>query len=281
MLKNFLRKCKNEPLLGTGILLALIGVILIGAKLYDYYKASRAYEELANSYVTSNSKDTDSTGSDSIKDKDPDKARTEINKEEWTEAYPAPPVINWTGLKNEIPDLVAWLEVPCTNISYPVVQGADNGEYLHQAPTGGYSGSGSIFLDAENDKTFGDLHTIIYGHNMRDGSMFASLNSLSKEEIESCPYLWICTPTKDIVYQVVSIHSAETEGETFTLFHPEGTTAGKEFTEWMMNEIAKSDYDLGKAEEALDKFLTLSTCTPSSNQNRTVLQARMLKTYGK
>ena len=111
--------------------------------------------------------------------------------------------------------------------------------------------------------------------------MFAQLNKLSESEIRDCPYIWVSTPFKDIVYQIVSLHQAETECVTFTLFHPEGSSPGKEFKDWKSSEIEKSTLGLDVPEDAKDKFLTLSTCTPSSNGQRTVMQACQLKTYGK
>ena len=77
------------------------------------------------------------------------------------------------------PDYRAWLTVFDTAIDYPVVQGEDNAYYLHRSFYGEENYAGCIFLDARNSPDFQDPFTLVYGHNMRDGSMFGSLRNLS------------------------------------------------------------------------------------------------------
>lgn len=263
-------KIKEKLFLFLSIALIVAGLALIAGKLYGYHKAKEGYDALREHYV--------SDGKHRKIKEIPDSEAEEQPKpiDVWSESYPEPPVIDWDGLKKEMPDLVAWISVLPADISYPVVQGESNAEYLHQSSAGGYSVSGSIFLDAENKNDFSDWHNIIYGHNMRDGSMFASFNKISEEAIKSNPYIWICTPDVSIAYQIVSVHTAITEGETFTLFHG---TPGTEFVKWATNETEKSWFHLDIPDKFKWKVLTLSTCTPSSNEYRTVLQAYELKEY--
>jgi len=77
------------------------------------------------------------------------------------------------------PNVVGWIEIPDTSINYPIVQGDDNCWYLYRTISGQSNPSGAIFLDYRNSPGFGDLHSLIYGHNMRDGSMFAGLHTWS------------------------------------------------------------------------------------------------------
>ena len=83
--------------------------------------------------------------------------------------------VNFDVLRDINPDCVGWIEIPGTNISYPIVQGRDNDHYLRLNFEGKYSVGGVIFLDHRCDSDFDRTNTIIYGHNMRDGSMFGSL----------------------------------------------------------------------------------------------------------
>ena len=78
-------------------------------------------------------------------------------------------------------DLVCILTIPSLEISYPVVQGSDNERYLNYTFEGKKNPAGCLFMDYENDRTFSDHNTFIYGHNMKDGSMFGRLKQMTKE----------------------------------------------------------------------------------------------------
>lgn len=82
--------------------------------------------------------------------------------------------INWKKLKRMNKDIVAWMKVPGTKVSYPIVQGKDNSTYLHRTFHKKYNPSGCIFLDYKCKKDFMSDNNVIYGHHMRDGSMFAT-----------------------------------------------------------------------------------------------------------
>lgn len=82
--------------------------------------------------------------------------------------------INWKKLKRINKDIVAWMKVPGTKVSYPIVQGKDNSTYLHRTFHKKYNPSGCIFLDYKCKKDFMSDNNVIYGHHMRDGSMFAT-----------------------------------------------------------------------------------------------------------
>lgn len=102
------------------------------------------------------------------------------------------------AFKNE--DVVGYLYFPEAGISYPIVQGKDNEEYLKKDVYGKYSNSGSIFLDCMNSSEFTDAKSIIYGHHMRNGTMFGSLedNVYGKENLRFTIY----TRKEKIVYDV-------------------------------------------------------------------------------
>ena len=84
--------------------------------------------------------------------------------------------IDFAGLQAVNPDVIAWIDIPGLSVSYPVVQRNDNAYYLHHLITGEYNSSGSIFADCHNQPDFTDQNTIIYGHNMKNGSMFGTLS---------------------------------------------------------------------------------------------------------
>lgn len=84
--------------------------------------------------------------------------------------------VDFNKLEEINPDVIAWIEIPGLEISYPVVQGRDNDYYLHHLITGENHKSGSIFMDFHNQEDLSDRNSIIYGHNMKDGSMFGTLD---------------------------------------------------------------------------------------------------------
>ena len=126
--------------------------------------------------------------------------------------------VRWNELQQKNEDIVAWIYIPALDISYPVLQADDNEYYLHRDVNREYLYAGSIFMDAWNNPFFYNYNTIIYGHNMRDGSMFARLKDLSDPDtIKGCRYFWIFTPEADLLYEICSIHGAVAGSETFTL----------------------------------------------------------------
>ena len=100
---------------------------------------------------------------------------TEQPEEGEAEDRPVPPAVDWESLKAINSDIIAWLQIEGTEISYPVVKGTDNDYYLHHTFEKNYNSAGSIFVEYTNSSDFQDCNTIIYGHNMRNGSMFGLL----------------------------------------------------------------------------------------------------------
>jgi len=83
--------------------------------------------------------------------------------------------IDFEGLRKINEDLVAWIQIPGIGLDYPVVQGEDNEYYLYHTFQKENNKAGSIFLDYRNHDDFTDRRVILYGHNMKDGSMFSNL----------------------------------------------------------------------------------------------------------
>lgn len=95
--------------------------------------------------------------------------------------------VDFNKLEEINPDVIAWIEIPGLEISYPVVQGRDNDYYLHHLITGENHKSGSIFMDFHNQEDLSDRNTIIYGHNMKDGSMFGTLDQYQSQALYRKP----------------------------------------------------------------------------------------------
>ena len=176
-------------------------------------------------------------------------------------------VVDWPGLREINPDVVGWISIPAVGISYPVVQAEDNEYYLHRDFNGDYLYAGSIFMDAFCDAGFANYNTIIYGHNMRDGSMFARLKDFSDPQaIQKCRYFWVQTPDADLLYEICSVHSAVEGSETFRLLF----STYEEYTHWLMKMSNLSDPVVENPLFPGDKIVTLSTCTQSGKERMTV-----------
>ena len=136
-------------LLGIAILFSLIGSTVVND--YDEYKeVEDTQQEIIDDVVTENEE--------------------------------IPFTVDWNKLKSINNDIVAWIRIPDTNISYPVVQGSSNKQYLRKNIYGNYSRGGVPFVDANISKPFECPNTIIYGHNLANGAMFSQLKNYSKNE---------------------------------------------------------------------------------------------------
>jgi len=116
------------------------------------------------------------------------------------------------------PDFIGWIYIDGTDIDYPIVQGADNDKYLNTTFTGERNPSGTIFMDAEFQIGF-DFLTILHGHNMRDGSMFASLhNFLDNRFRADYSEVLIFTPGEGLLaYKVFAVKVSNIYDEVFNL----------------------------------------------------------------
>ena len=184
--------------------------------------------------------------------------------------------IDWEGLKEENIDVIAWIMVPAVDISYPVLQAEDNEYYLHRGLNREYLFAGCIFMDAYNHPDFANYNTILYGHNMRDGSMFARLKEFTKEDtIRKCPYLWILTPQGDQLYKIFSVHYAASGSDTFTVRFADH----EEYLKWQEKMLSLSDPQTGENLSDSDRIVTLSTCSENLAVRMTVQGKRIWKSF--
>lgn len=184
--------------------------------------------------------------------------------------------VDFAKLKEINSEVVAWIRFDePSQISYPVVKGTDNNKYLHTTFEGKKNAAGTLFMDFENEPDFADRNTFIYGHNMKNGSMFGMLRKHFKDEA-SVPgkYIWICTPQQNYRYEIFSSHVVDAAGEVYTLF-PE---TGEPFAEYLEHMVQQSMVDYKVPVTKDDKIITLSTCT-GNDATRFVVQAKREGAY--
>ena len=183
-------------------------------------------------------------------------------------------LIDFNKLKEINKDTVGWLKVNGTDIEYAVVKSNDNSYYLDHNFENEYNKAGWIFADYKNKLDGTDRNIVIYGHNRRDGSMFASLKNILKEEWyskEQNRKITFTTENEESVYEVFSIYQIEAEDYYITTDFKNGEFL--EYIETVKNRSIK-DFNIEVTEE--DNILTLSTCG-NDNDYRVVLHARKAK----
>ena len=182
--------------------------------------------------------------------------------------------IDFVSLKKTNPDAIGWITVDGTDISYPIVQEQSENEdyYLRHGYFGEISSHGAIFIEKECDSDFSDFMTVLYGHNMRDGSMFAGLHRFEEESFfEKNGKIHIYVPGEKKTYIVVGVCSAGTENRlaAYGYFQEDG------LKEAFLNELQEKSIYNRRNTELLDTshYITLSTCADYSNRKRFLVTA--------
>ena len=192
-------------------------------------------------------------------------------KEDDEEKY----VVDFEKLKEKNSDIVAWLKVNGTNIETTVVKSTNNDYYLTHNFNKEYNSAGWIFADYKNKVDGTDKNLVIYGHNMRDDSMFGSLKWVINEDWynnEDNKYITLITENETQVYEVFSVYQIEKEDYYIqTNFNTE-----KEFNTFAQTIKKRSKKDFNVDVNENDNILTLSTCA-NNNKYRVVLHAKKIK----
>ena len=180
--------------------------------------------------------------------------------------------VDWASLLRRNGEVIGWIYIPAVEISYPILKAQDNDYYLHRDIDGNYLYAGSIFLDTSCNADFKGYNTILYGHNMRDGSMFARIKEFrNPETLHSCRYFWILTPSVDLLYEICGIHTAAPGSDCYLLRFDNYES----YEDWLKEMTTLSEINTSVQLAAGDRIVTLSTCTDSSSQ-RIVLQGRLI-----
>ena len=183
------------------------------------------------------------------------------------------PVVDFEALRENGPDIIGWLSLPDTAINYPVTQRDDNEYYLHHLYDGTYNKVGCLFADYENKADFSDRNTIIYGHNMRDGSMFAALNEYDEQGyFDGHPQMYLVTPGGGYTVEIFTAFVAE-PGESGSDASPWRLSWKDDgaYTTWLSEMAGRSVIETDVTVTSSDKVLTLSTCTPGGKSRFIVM----------
>ncbi len=182
--------------------------------------------------------------------------------------------LDFNNLLKSNSSTVGWLNVPNTNINYPVVQANDNSFYLSHSFNKSSNKAGWIFADYRNKFDGNDKNIIIYGHNRMDSSMFATLKNTQKNywlNNKNNHYITFTTPTQTYVYEVFSVYTIKSETYYLTTFFEDDDTYSK-----FLNTLkSRSIYDFGVNVDSDDSILTLSTCD-ATGKSRVILHGKRI-----
>lgn len=186
-------------------------------------------------------------------------------------------VVDWKALKKVNPDVQGWLYQKGTVINYPVVQGTDNDTYLHTRFDKQWSGGGTLFVDCRMEKDFKGFNSIIYGHHMKDGSMFRSIRGYTKEDgyYDKHKTLELATPHGNYHLVVFSAFiTRATDEDTYKMTYDEAEKQAYIDRAWERSElpITRDSVDVTKN----DRLVTLSTCAYDYEEARYIVMCKMV-----
>lgn len=183
-------------------------------------------------------------------------------------ARPASPIkVDLAALQAQYEDVVAWIHCPDTPIDHPVVQGEDNCYYLDHTIDGKADPGGAVFLDHRNDASMTDACSIVYGHNLRDGSIFSSLPEYAGQAYyDAHPIIFYLTPEKSYVIDIFAGFVTQSDDRLYEI--PRTELARAELIEGC---IERSDIVTQTRPTVNDRLILLSTCSYDFKDARYVL----------
>lgn len=253
-------KEKRSPLVTTAFLIVniplliifLVSIWKIGAYLLDGAKSESFAKKAQNSAVVMDMKDEET---------------------EESEDSDIPASIDFDKLHEISEDAVAWLYAPDTEINYVVAQAKDNDYYLHRLLDGTTANGGTLFADCLNSSDFSDWNTIIYGHNMKNGTMFKTIMKYREPGYyEEHPVMYLYTPGHRFRLELIVGYTTDTSDQLYIL------PATKEKRDEIINNAyRKSTFvsDIFLRDE--DRLVTLSTCSYDYDNARYVVIGRLVE----
>ena len=224
------------------LLIVCILIFCVSAwKLYGYY---RSYKEAKDTYSR-------------IRQESVKKVSTNERK------------IEFDKLRSQNKDIVGWIYIKGTSIDYPIVQGKDNEQYLHQDFNKKKSSSGTIFLDKSCDRKFTSDNNVIYGHHMKNGTMFAKLLKFREESfLKKHHVIILYTPKKTMHLKVISSYAVKAQDQMPITFANE-----MQKKEYITKIRRMSEPSIKLDDKKIDRIYTFVTCSYERDDNRTYVHA--------
>lgn len=182
--------------------------------------------------------------------------------------------IDFTNMLAINPDIKGWIHIPGTDISYPVVQSQDNSYYLEHNASQEENRAGAIFIDYENSSDFTDYNTIIYGHRMNNGSMFAQLHKYEDPEFLEANQIFSIIDISGKVHNYRIFEVADVGKNLGEPVYRTDFTSPEEFLDWRQTSCGNSVYSFIPVENSISgNVVTLSTCLQGDGSKRFIVRA--------
>lgn len=235
------------------IIIAVIASVLIVFSAYklitiylDYKKGTDTYNEVTSTVVT-------------------------FTNEISTDDADFPIKVDFDKLKKINSEVVGWLYCKNTQINYPIVQTDNNEYYLHNMINGEYNFAGTLFVDYRCEKDFAGLNTIVYGHNMKNGSMFGELPKYKEQDYyDAHPIMWLLTPDKTYRVELISGQVTTADSSAYDII-----SKSEDLTKYIENAVSQSFFKTNSSIDDAEKIITLSTCSYEYENARFVLIGKL------
>lgn len=243
------------------LILALGMMTYSGYELVDicseYAAGSEIYRDFANQFVSS-----DICGEKVVASYDLSPRLKEM----------VPISVDFDSLLKENKDIVGWIYSQDTPINYPVVQSTDNNYYLRRLLDGSYNIAGTIFMDCQNSPDLTDLNTIIYGHNMKNNTMFGTLQKyMDQEYYEKHPIIYYITPQQGYKVELIGGYVTDITSDIYKI------PLKKEEQGALFEEIVEqSAFVTNTSFREGNRLITLSTCSYEYDTARFVLVGKIV-----
>ncbi len=237
----------------------IVGMVYFTYRIFNYLseenKNKKINNELIDIAVIENEKNTN-TDNDTIQENN-------INSNE------IPIKIDFTILKKKNKDIVGWIYLENSLINFPVVQSSDNEYYLRRLLDGTFNVAGSIFMDYRNNADLTDWNTIIYGHNMKNNTMFGTLSKYKEQSYyDEHKKMYYFTETKVYEIEILAGYTENANSEIYNI-------SNNKNSEILKKARKLSTFASNVKEKDDDKFITLSTCSYEFDKARYILIGRL------
>ena len=245
--------------------MAIIAAGYFGFRLWRYYQDYKEDQKLygdlreAVLQITDEPEQPEPSTEIAVLESDTKRNQIKMKKEE------QPFDVDWVALKEVNEDIIGWVYFTgLSQISYPILQADNNEYYVHRTYdlSSDTSKAGCIFMDYRMADDFSSPYSIIYGHNVRDGSMLSDLAQLKDQTLyDEEPYFWILTPEGNYRYQIFSIFQCHRSAD---VFQRSFDGWGENFSKWQ-SELKLRNSMQGDVELSEDgHVIAFSTCVPNS-----------------
>ena len=263
-------KKKQNKVVYYVILVILLGILVFSVfKIVSYFKqqadADKLQAEMQGDFITP---DDSQQNTPVVPDEGDDEGEKQPEKDP-EPVVPDPETIkvDFDGMTTKYPDVVGYIYSANTKVQYPIVQSSSNDYYLNHDLDGNVNNNGSIFMEHLCSSDFSDQNTIIYGHNMKSGLMFAGLvNYKNQSYYNAHPYMYIYTPTQNYKLNLYAGFVCEHDDEVYAL----------SLSQSQLEAMAAKSTFKSNIGTPTGRVVTLSTCSYEFNDARYVVVGELV-----